>query len=64
MSDVTRPISDMVRSGWIIENYSAALGSYGVLEHCFHMTRSSARKVVTVRARLMGSGVEVTELEI
>jgi hypothetical protein len=64
MSDVTRPISDLVRSGWAIEHYSVALGPYGVLEHCFHMTRSSARKVVTVRARMMGSGVEVTELEI
>ena len=59
-----KPISDMVRQGWTIENYSAALGSYGVIEHCFHLSRSGARKLVCVRAKMLGAGVEVTELEI
>jgi len=64
MSVVSKPISELVRQGWSIENYATALGSYGVIEHCFHMSRSGAMKVVCVRARMLGSGVEVTELEI
>lgn len=64
MSDVTRPISDQVRQGWTVEDYSAALGQYGMVEHCFHMTRNGARKIVTVRSKMMSAGLDVTELEI
>ena len=64
MSTSPKPISELVRQGWTIENYSAALGSYGLIEHCFHMSRSGAMKVVCVRARMMGPGAEATELEI
>ncbi|WP_029087250.1 hypothetical protein [Brevundimonas aveniformis] len=60
----TKPISEMVRAGWTVEHYSAALGSYGLIEHCFHLTRSNGRKIVTVRSKIMGTGVDVTELEI
>lgn len=64
MTSPAKPISEMIRQGWNIEHYSTALGSYGVIEHCFHMTRSGARKVVNVRPKMLGVGVEVTELEI
>jgi hypothetical protein len=64
MSTFAKPISDLVRQGWTIEHYSAALGNYGMLEHCFHMTRAGARKVVMVRAKMMGAGCEMTELEL
>ena len=60
----TKPISDLIRQGWAVEHYSTALGPYGVIEHCFHMSRSGARKVVCVRAKMLGAGAEVTELEI
>jgi hypothetical protein len=63
-SSTPKPISDLVRQGWTIEHYSAALGPYGAIEHCFHLTRSGARKVVAVRAKMLGSGCEATELEI
>jgi len=64
MTETAKPISEMLRQGWSIEHYSTALGSYGVIEHCFHMTRSGARKVVSVRPKIMGRGCDVTELEI
>ncbi|MBN8552730.1 MAG: hypothetical protein J0L52_07545 [Caulobacterales bacterium] len=64
MSETAKPISEMLRQGWSIEHYSTALGSYGVIEHCFLMTRSGARKVVAVRPKIVGRGCDVTELEI
>lgn len=64
MSASAKPISDMVRQGWTVEHYSAAIGPYGVIEHCFHLSRAGAMKVVAVRDKSLGKGLVVTEREV
>lgn len=63
-SSKPKPITELVRQGWEIQNYSTAMGSYGLIEHSFVMQRQGALKVVVVRPSYFGGGFDVQELEV
>ncbi|MDP1736061.1 MAG: hypothetical protein Q8L23_01330 [Caulobacter sp.] len=62
MSD--KPLSDLVRQGWEVVQYSASIGDMGVLEHCVLVRRKGEHKIVRVRSKMLGKGAVVEELDV
>ena len=62
MSD--KPLSDAVRQGWEIVSYSATDMSGETYQHNVLLHRQGQHKILTVRKKMIGDGVVVTELEV
>jgi len=59
-----RPLSAYLRSGWDVAGFSSCLSEYGLIEHSFHLRRQNENKIVSIRRKMMGSGLEVRELDV
>ena len=59
-----KPVSDLVRQGWEVHQYSASIGDSGTLEHCFLLRRNGEHKIVRVHNKMLGKGTVVEELEV
>ena len=62
MSD--KPLSDLVRQGWEMTDFSVATDSAGTQSHCFLLRRQGQHKVLTVRKKMLGDGVVASEMEV
>ncbi|HYC68749.1 hypothetical protein [Brevundimonas sp.] len=62
MSD--KPLSDLVKQGWEIVDYSVGTDSSGTQTHCFVVRRQAQHKVLTVRKKMLGEGVVSSEMEV
>jgi hypothetical protein len=59
-----RPLSDLVKQGWEVAEYSVATDSSGWQSHCFLIRRQGQHKVLSVRKKMLGDGVVVSEMEV
>jgi hypothetical protein len=57
MNDTPTPLSAMVTQGWEIVQYSAAIDSSGMFQHCFLLRKGGRHKVLMVRDKMMGEGL-------
>ena len=62
MSD--KPVSDAVRQGWEVVDYSVTDSSGETWHHNFLMRRQGQHKVLTVRKKMLGEGVVASEMEV
>lgn len=59
-----KPLSDLVRQGWEIVDYSVGTDSSGTQSHCFVVRRQGQHKVLSVRKKMLGDGVVASEMEV
>ncbi len=59
-----RALSSLIAQGWEMEQYSATSPHGETVHHCFLMRRQSQRKVLTIRKKIIGKGVVVSEMEV
>lgn len=59
-----RPLSDLVKQGWEVVDFSVATDSAGSHNHCFLIRRQGQHKVLSVRKKMLGDGVVVSEMEV
>lgn len=59
-----KPLSDLVRQGWEVADFSVATDSSGWQTHCFLVRRQGQHKVLTVRKKMLGDGVVASEMEV
>ena len=62
MSD--KPLSDAVRQGWEIVEYSATDMNGETYQHNVLLRRQGQHKVLTVRKKMLGDGVVASEMEV
>jgi hypothetical protein len=62
MSD--KPLSDLVRQGWEIVSYAVHDMGGTQAYHNVLVTRQGQHKLLTIRKKLVGEGVVVSELEV
>ena len=62
MSD--KALNSLLSQGWELHSYSSTSPHGEPLHHCFLLRRSGQWKVLTVRKKLIGSGVVITEMEV
>ena len=62
MSD--KPLSDLVRQGWSVVAYSSTDMSGETYQHNILLTRQGQHRILTLRKKMMGDGVVVSELEV
>ena len=62
MSD--KPLSDLVKQGWELADYSVGTDSSGTQTHCFVVRRQGQHRVLTVRKKMLGDGVVASEMEV
>lgn len=62
MSDT--PLSDLVRQGWQVVNYSVTDSSGETWHHNFLLVRNSQHKILTVRKKMLGGGLVASEMEV
>ncbi len=59
-----RPLSDAVSAGWEIVSYSATDYSGETYQHNILLRRQGQHRILTIRKKMLGEGVVVTELEV
>lgn len=59
-----RPLSDAVAAGWDIVSYSATDYSGETYQHNILLRRQGQHRILTIRKKMLGEGVVVTELEV
>ena len=62
MSD--KPLSDAVKQGWRVEAYTSTESGGENWKHNFLISRNGQHKILTVRKKMLGSGVVAEELEV
>jgi hypothetical protein len=62
MSD--KPLSDLVRQGWQVVNYAVNDAGGTATYHNVLVTRQGQHKLLTIRKKMVGEGVVVSELEV
>jgi hypothetical protein len=62
MSD--KPLSDLVKQGWEVVDFSVATDSAGTQTHCFLVRRQGQHKVLNIRKKMLGGGLVATEMEV
>lgn len=62
MSD--KPLSDLVKQGWEVVDFSVATDSAGSQAHCFLLRRQGQHKVLNIRKKMLGDGLVASELEV
>ena len=62
MSD--KPVSDAVRQGWEVVDYSVTDSSGETWHHNFLLRRQGQHKELTVRKKMLGDGVVASEMEV
>ena len=66
MSEVEddRPLSALVRQGWEVIHFASNWGNSGMTEQTLLMRRGAEHKLLTIRKKLMGSGLVAEQFEI
>jgi hypothetical protein len=59
-----RPLSDLVKQGWEVVDFSVATDSAGSQAHCFLLRRQGQHKVLNIRKKMLGDGLVASELEV
>jgi len=59
-----KPLSDAVRQGWEVVDYSVTDSSGETWHHNFLLRRQGQHKVLTVRKKMLGGGVVASEMEV
>lgn len=59
-----RALTTWLSQGWELENYSATAPYGETVHHCFLLRRQGHRKIVSIRKKMMGKGVVVTEMDV
>jgi hypothetical protein len=59
-----KPLSDAVRQGWEIVEYSATDMNGETYQHNVLLRRQGQHKILTVRKKMIGEGVVVSEMEV
>ncbi|WP_125257353.1 hypothetical protein [Brevundimonas fluminis] len=59
-----RALTAWLSQGWELENYSATAPYGETVHHCFLLRRHGQRKIVSIRKKMMGKGVVVTEMDV
>lgn len=59
-----RPLSDAVKQGWEVVDFSVATDSTGSQTHCFLVRRQGQHKVLSVRKKMLGDGIVASEMEV
>lgn len=59
-----RALSGLLSQGWELEHYSATAPYGETVHHCFLLRRHGQRKVLSVRKKMMGKGVVVSEMDV
>ena len=62
MSD--KPLSDLVKQGWQIVSYAVHDAGGTQVHHNVLVTRQGQHKLLTIRKKMVGEGVVVSELEV
>lgn len=62
MSD--KPVSDHVRQGWQVVSYAVHDAGGTQVHHNVLMTRQGQHKLLTIRKKMVGDGIVVSELEV
>jgi hypothetical protein len=62
--DAERPLTELARQGWEVARYDAVLGSSGLTEHAFHLTRHGEHKLLVIRRKYMGEGIVAEEIDV
>ena len=59
-----KPLSDLVRQGLAVVDYTMTDSGSETWKHNFLLSRQGQHKVLTVRKKMMGEGVFASELEV
>jgi len=63
--DAIAPLSTLLGQGWQVVNYSATVDpNTFTLLHCFLVQKQNRAKVLTVRKKILGAGLEVEETAV
>ncbi len=64
MSTTQTPLSALAAQGWEVIQYSAAIDSSGMFQHCFLLKKGGRHKVLMVRDKMMGEGFIAEERDL
>lgn len=59
-----RPLSDLVKQGWEVVDYSVTDSSGETWHHNFLLRRQGQHKILTVRKKMIGEGLVSSEVEV
>lgn len=59
-----KPLSDLVRQGWTVVAYSATDMSGETYRHNVLLTRQGHHRILTLRKKMIGEGLVVSEFDI
>ena len=59
-----RPVSNLVVQGWQVIGYSVSDAGGETYQHNVLLRRQGQHKILTVRKKMIGDGVVVSEMEI
>jgi hypothetical protein len=62
MSD--KPLSDAIKQGWEVVSYSCTDSSDETWKHNFLIRRQGQHKILSIRKKMLGSGVVAEEMEV
>ena len=58
------PLSDAVAAGWEIVSYSVTDSAGETYQHNVLLRRQGQHRILTIRKKMLGEGLVVTELEV
>jgi len=58
------PVSDLVRQGWSVVGYAATDANGETWHHNVLLTKNGQHRILTVRKKMLGDGLVVSEMDV